>query len=212
MHARIDQLLSLRDGAPVEAAVAMHVKSCTGCAQAVADLSAMRQGLAAMPALDGGAGGWQAVQEKLHVRRQARARRRRSMRRAAAAAFAVVACLVALQVVRRADDAPEDLAAKPTVYSSTVQLTAELQDLRAQSQALEQLLAALPSRPVVARADTSLPIESLEAQVQWLDHQLSVGQDTVAASAGAEQLWHQRVEVMNSLLRLRYAEAQRVAM
>jgi len=212
MHARLDQLLSLRDGAPVDAGVAMHVKSCTGCAQAVADLSAMRRGLAALPALEGSVNGWQAVQEKLRVREQAHAQRRRSERWAAAASFAVLACLVALQVVRRADDAPERLAAAPPAYRSAVQLTEQLQDLRARSQALEQLLAALPSRPVVERAGTSLPIESLEAQVQWLDHQLSVGQDAVASPADAEQLWRERVEVMNSLLRLRYAEAQRVAM
>jgi hypothetical protein len=212
MHAHIDQLLSLRDGAPVDAAVATHVRSCPSCTRAVADLAAIRHGLAALPALGGSADGWQAVQEKLRVREQARARRHRTERWAAAASFAVLACLVALQVVQRANEAPDSFANAPPASAGAVQPADEVRDLRAQSQALDQLLAALPSRPAVERAGTSLPIESLEAQVQWLDHQLSVGPEAVASPADAEQLWRERVEVMNSLVRLRYAEAQRVAM
>ena len=42
-------------------------------------------------------------------------------------------------------------------------------------------LAALPERPAVARADTSLPIDSLESQVQWLDHQLSLAESRLPA-------------------------------
>jgi hypothetical protein len=52
-----------------------------------------------------------------------------------------------------------------------------------------------------------VPIDSLEAQVQWLDHQL-----TLAGADGrvpqAQQLWRDRIEVMNSLVQLRYVEAQ----
>jgi len=212
MHARIDQLLSLRDGAPVAAEVAAHVKSCASCTRAVADLAAMRQRLASLPALDGGAQGWQAVQERLRGREQARAQRRKSLRWAAAASLAALAGLVALQISQRADVDPASVAAVRIESRDNPAGSDELQHLRARSQALEQLLAALPSRPAVERAGTSLPIESLEAQVQWLDHQLSVGPDAVASPADAEQLWRERVEVMNSLLRLRYAEAQRVAM
>jgi hypothetical protein len=62
----------------------------------------------------------------------------------------------------------------------------------------------------VERAGTSLPIETLEAQVQWLDHQLSFAGSTGAAAPEAERLWRDRVEVMNSLLQLRYVEAQHV--
>jgi hypothetical protein len=79
--------------------------------------------------------------------------------------------------------------------------------LRARSQALEAVLDALPERPAVARADTSLPIDSLESQVQWLDHQLSVA-GAQLPTPQTEALWRDRVEVMNSLVQLRYVEAQ----
>jgi chitinase len=86
-----------------------------------------------------------------------------------------------------------------------------LADLRERSQALEALLAAMPERPAVERAGTSVPIESLQSQVQWLDHQLSLaGAD--GRSAESEQLWRDRVEVMNSLVQLRAVEAQLVAL
>jgi hypothetical protein len=56
-----------------------------------------------------------------------------------------------------------------------------------------------------------LPIDTLEAQVQWLDHQISVGEGEIAPGP-AEQLWRERVEAMNSLVRLRYVEAHRIDM
>jgi hypothetical protein len=93
-----------------------------------------------------------------------------------------------------------------------VPAASELQQLRARSMALEAVLAAMPARPTVVRADSAWSIDTLEAQVQWLDHQLSVGEGTDATPEDEAQLWRERVEVMNSLVQLRYAEAQRVAM
>jgi hypothetical protein len=52
-----------------------------------------------------------------------------------------------------------------------------------------------------------VPIDALEAQVQWLDHQLSAPRDGVDAPL-ARELWRDRVELMDSLVQLRYVEAQ----
>ena len=43
MHARIDHLLSLRDGEPVDAAVRSHVESCSQCAEARRALETIRR-------------------------------------------------------------------------------------------------------------------------------------------------------------------------
>ncbi len=115
---------------------------------------------------------------------------------AVAASVAALGLFAALRVL--------EPSASPDRY---VQVPAAVADLRARSQALEVVLAALPERPAVARADTSLPIDSLESQVQWLDHQLSVAGSQLPAPQ-AEALWRDRVEVMNSLVQLRYVEAQ----
>ena len=50
---------------------------------------------------------------------------------------------------------------------------AAIEQLRDRSRALEEVLAALPARPAVERAGTAVPIETLQAQVQWVDHQLT---------------------------------------
>jgi hypothetical protein len=176
MHARLDELLNLRE-----------------------------QLQALPPAPELANDGWPDVQARLAA---AHARRRRMALAAPLAAAASVAALAVFATLRWADaPVPEPTRPGPLLVLET----GALDDLRARSQALEQLLAALPERPAVERAGTSLPIETLEAQVQWLDHQLSSA-DGGAADSSAEQLWRDRVEVMDSLVRLRYVEAQRVAL
>jgi hypothetical protein len=162
--------------------------------------------LRALPLVASDPGGWQAVQQKLA--RQVR----RTQRRAHVARFAAAASLAALGFfagLKVLETRPADQLATSVASVAAGDSVAKL---RARSQALEELLAAMPSRPAVERADTSLPIETLEAQVQWLDHQLSIAGAAREPAPDAEQLWRDRVEVMNSLVELRYVEAQRVVL
>jgi hypothetical protein len=198
MHARLDQLLSLRDGEPVDAAIAAHVARCPDCGAALAGSAALRDRLRALPAAaaDDGAG-WAAVQARLAAREHG-PRRRAAVRAIAAAAS--VAALGLFATLRLHEPVPPSSEAAP--------LPPAVAELRARSQALEALLAALPERPAVAREATAVPIDTLESEVQWLDHQLSVAAAGMPAPQ-AEQLWRDRVEVMSSLVQLRYVEAQR---
>lgn len=196
MHARLDELLSLRDSEPVDARVAAHVATCSQCGAALANAVALRERLRTLPgAADGAAGGWASVQARLEQRE------RRVRRRAAAASIAGAASLAALGLFAA-------LRMLEPSWEAERPVPAAVEDLRALSQELEALLAALPERPAVARAATSVPIDTLESQVQWLDLQLSVAGSRLPAPQ-AEKLWRNRVEVMNSLVQLRYVEAQR---
>jgi hypothetical protein len=197
MHARLDQLLSLRDGEPVDSRIAVHVAGCPDCAAALSGTSTMRDRLRALPepAADGD-GGWVAVRARLSARERSMRRRATVASLAAAASVATLAMFAALRFHE-----PRTRPADPAPVSATVV------ELRARSQALEAMLAALPERPAVARGATTLPIDSLETQVQWLDHQLSAASDALSEPQ-AERLWRDRVEVMNSLVQLRYVEAQ----
>jgi anti-sigma factor RsiW len=202
MHARIDQLLSLRDGAPVSAEVRAHVDSCPECAASLARADALRARMRALPpAPEPVVDGWAAVRERVSAAREPRRAPSRIGPLAAAASVGALALFAALRW-RESPPLPT-IGSPPTVTASSE----ELDDLRARSRALESALAALPDRPAVERAGTSVPIDSLEAQVQWLDHQLSVaGAD--GRGPEAQRLWRDRVEVMNSLVQLRYVEAQ----
>jgi hypothetical protein len=204
MHARLDELLSLRDGAPVDARVRAHVDACAECAAELTRIESLQESMRALaPVPNAAADGWAEVQSRLAAARSNGSLAARVAPYAAAASVVALALFAAL----RWTEAPAPEASKPAPL--IVLDTESLDQLRSRSQELEALLAALPERPAVARAGTSVPIESLEAQVQWLDHQL-----TVAGAAGqateTEQLWRDRVEAMNSLVQLRYVEAQQV--
>ena len=204
MHARLDELLSLRDGAPVTAQVRAHVHECPACAAELARTASLQERLRALPAVAGAVtDGWDDVQARLA------ATRARGRRRALLAPYAAAASVVALATfaaLRWSDSAPPVASSRAPLI---VLDQPSVDDLRVRSQELEALLAALPARPAVERAATALPIDTLEAQVQWLDHQLSVA-GVEGSVPEAQRLWRDRVEVMNSLVQLRYVEAQQV--
>jgi len=207
MHARLDELLSLRDGAPVDARVQAHVDDCAQCAAALARSSRLREELQGLPPIpDAARDGWASVQSRLAA---AQRRERRLGRLAPLAAAASVAALGLFAALRWLGPADPESSPRPVVAAGEVE---SIDDLRVRSQALEALLAAMPERPRVERADTSVPIDSLEAQVQWLDHQLSLADAEGLPPAAEQRLWRDRVEVMNSLVQLRYVEAQHVVL
>ena len=82
-----------------------------------------------------------------------------------------------------------------------------IQSLVSRSQRLEAVLNTLPPRPTVERAATSAAIDDLQTRIQILDQQLSAA--TNDDRYRTQRLWSARVELMNSLVYVRYAEAAR---
>lgn len=162
--------------------------------------------LRALPQVSGETDSWPAVRRRLELATARRRRQARVARLAAVASVAALALFAGLKVFEQ-----RSAAQAPPTAAQVASAVAEdrIGSLRARSQALEELLAAMPARPAVERAGTSLPIETLETQVQWLDHQLSLAGPAVWAAPEAERLWRDRVEALNSLVQLRYVEAQR---
>lgn len=109
------------------------------------------------------------------------------------------------------DDGSEVFDATPPVSVATDDTTvADLNALMVQSQQIERDLRALPGRPSLMRAGTAVTISDLEDQVAaidyWLNHpqaQLTPGEEAI--------YWRERVRLMNTLLNLRAAQAQRVS-
>jgi hypothetical protein len=171
------------------------------------DLLTLRARLRALPpAPDAAADAWPEIQARV-ARSGGRERRRARVAGFAAAASVATLGLFATMRLGEPPVAPATVVA-PIAVPSSADAVAEL---RSRSQMLEAVLAAMPARPAVERAAMSVPIESLEAQVQWLDHEISVA-DSQARAPEAERLWRDRVEVMNSLVQLRYVEAQHVVL
>jgi hypothetical protein len=207
MHARIDQLLSVRDGEPVDATVREHVESCRECASAVQQMGSVRESLAALPQVEPNPAAWRSVHARMQARQRSTRRRTIALRAVAAASVASLALFATLHGGGTGPAPAPDTAVTPQPARDTA--VASLVD---RSLDLERALAALPSRPAIERAETSIPIEALQARVQWIDQQLSLADAAGAPAEDAEQLWRARVEVMRSLVSLRYVEAQRVAL
>jgi hypothetical protein len=168
--------------------------------------------LQSLPAAEPRIDGWADVQSRLAAQQAAYARRRLGLQLAAAASVVIIAVTATWRVGDVVTERPGAMAVERTPLTAEQALALDrVAQLQTQSQALEVMLSVIGERPVVERAGTSLPIDTLESQVQWIDHQISVGDGEIEPGS-AEQLWRKRVEAMNSLVQLRYVEAQRIDM
>jgi hypothetical protein len=168
--------------------------------------------LKSLPAAEPRLDGWSEVQARLAAQQSTCARHRLALQLAAAASVVLIAVTTSLRVADVMTERPGSMAQARTPLTAEQALALDrVAQLQARSQALEAMLSEIGERPVVARAGTSLPIDTLETQVQWIDQQISVGEGEIAPGS-AEQLWRKRVEVMNSLVQLRFVEAQRIDM
>jgi hypothetical protein len=93
--------------------------------------------------------------------------------------------------------------------SNTVELS-NLQALMVQSRQLESDLRAMPAEPRVTRAGTIATISDIESRIAGIDYQLN-DPETQMTPGDREIFWRERVRLMNLLLQLRYAQAQRAA-
>jgi len=93
--------------------------------------------------------------------------------------------------------------------SNSMEVSA-LQALMVESRQLESDLRALPEEPRVMRVSTQATIFELEDRIAAIDYQLS-DPDVLMMAEDKELFWRERVRLMKSLVRLRYAQAQRTA-
>jgi hypothetical protein len=205
MHARIEHLLSLRDGEPVAANVSEHVKMCPSCNGELQRLSAVRSEMQALPQFEPPAMAWDRISHT--IPQQRRGLRPRKVGLAAAAAAAITLMTIAL-IAGHADRRSVGAAPKLVeAESPSDQVIPHLSELVAQSQQLEQLLRKLPDRPRIERVSTAVTIDTIEQRIQWLDFQLSTAPDEYLSEELSRVLWRERVDLMDSLVKVRYAEA-----
>ena len=161
------------------------------------ELNAMAGRLAALPDFEAPAGGWHAVLAARKAR-ESRLDRRWPLALAAVALVATVGIAARLQSVRDAlDTTPEGMSpAHPPVAAG----------MRAENERLESILARLPERRAM-RGSTAFTVAELEDRIALLDDRLSRVTLEPNAPERAERLWQERVEVMHTLVQVRYADA-----
>ena len=109
-------------------------------------------------------------------------------------------------VAQRVENAlPTEPAYDPSATQSGFD---SLNALRVQSQLLERDLRRMPNQRQVMRAGTLAPIEDLQGRIAAIDLYLS---DPGLTPELQEIYWRERVRLMDSLVRLRYTQTQRVS-
>ena len=214
MHANpnTEALLTLRDGEPIDAALRAQLIAQPGSAEELARLRQMKTDLGALPELAPPDDGWERISAALD--RRAARRFALPLRLAAGAVIAVTVALAAMLYIARApqtaDLAPVTASARGYDQTAFTQplLPASYVALVEESARLERLLAQIPYQRPMMTAGTASTIVGLEDRIAFVDAQL-----TLAAAGGTQlpqrqALWGERVELMNALVYVRFAQAQ----
>ena len=101
-------------------------------------------------------------------------------------------------------------ATPPPSVATNSALPPDLSALMVESRQIERDLRALPTRPSMMQASTAATIAEIEDRIAEIDYWLSHPQ-VRRNPAQTEIYWRERVRLMNSLLSLRRAQAQRMA-
>ncbi|MBX3702962.1 MAG: hypothetical protein KF822_04245 [Steroidobacteraceae bacterium] len=151
--------------------------------------------LAALPQFAPPAAGWQAVLA---------ARRRRDGAFAARLPLALAAAVLAVAVGLGwwLQSAQRELALASGIPAALPVSAA----VRAENERLEWLLASLPE-PRAMRGSTAFTLAEIEDRLAFVDDRLSRVMLEPNAPERAEQLWRERVGLMNSLVQVRYTDA-----
>ncbi len=203
MHPGIRELLTLRDGAPVVARSAEHVNACELCGAEIARLKELRTHLRQLSGFAPPPRAWAAIEQTLSNPRPVTTRVV-GKRAALLIAGLLVATLLSALLWQSRRDRPS--TNHPSINADFGSVRAQSVPLLvARSQRLESLLRGLP-RPAVERAATSAAIDELQTRIQVLDVQLSGSEGSDLDGSQAQQLWTARVQLLDSLFGLRYAE------
>jgi hypothetical protein len=208
MHADFQELLSLRAGEPVAVDVAQHVSRCPKCGLELGRLQRLAHELQQLPQPEPPQRVWQDIQERLAHTDPRRGRGSWIYPAAAAASIVAIVASVPWTMTIDRDNAARDAAmlAKSTLPVGDQDSIAPLV---VRSQQLEALLQQLPQRPTVERAATSATIDEIQSTIQMLDLQLSNGSQLDHEQA--QRLWNTRVQLLDSLVYVRYGEVARDA-
>ena len=211
-------LLRIRDGEPVAADVRAVVDGDPELREELARLVAAQRALQALPELEPPSGMYERIRSEIAAQqtRSVRSAWQWPLRGAIAAGVAVAAVWLAGHMP---ETAVEDVVAPATIVADETQApqvtpllgTPAYASLVEESARLERALDEIPYRPRVVRASTAATIDGLEDRIALIDEQLMFARALGLSTADRQVLYRQRVELMNALVQIRYAEARRFA-
>ena len=198
MHASLEQLISLRDEEPVSVTVQEHVRGCGFCARTLNELAAVKDGLNRLADPLPPPGLWSQVVREAEAPPRA-SRVRRWLPAAGVALVASVAGAMLMLNTRQLLTVPEQ---------SVVPAQASIGQLMAQSQYLERAVLDVNENAdqMPVSAGTASTVATLEDRIALVDYEINGTSGQKPDDTRLAQLWRQRVDLLQSLAAVRYAQ------
>ena len=193
MHADFNELSEVAAGRCPSSA---HVAACPQCLAELARVRAVRTALGGLPAATAPAGAWAGALARAAARRQASPARAATPAGLAMAASLVAMLAAAILLAQAPAQAP--LAEQP------IPLAQPIDGLVAENARLEAMLAGMPQSRT-ARVGTAYTVAAIEDRLALLDDRITVVSLEPHAPEAEEALWRERVNLMNSLVQVQYA-------
>ena len=202
MHASLEQLITLRDEEPVSVEVQQHVRGCNQCAAALNGLLSARERLTALADPLPPADAWQRI--VLAADRSSRRRRWLPVAGLGVAASAAAVAVLLMDLHLAQPQARPDLA----VVSPISDKPADVNQLMAQSRYLERAVLKLDGHAdrMAVSAGTASTIAALEDRIALVDYAINSASGLDDSDPHMAQLWKQRVDLLQSLAAVRYAQ------
>lgn len=214
MSWRTEDLLSLRDDEPMDAELRMRLLTDPAASGELASLRSMREALRVLPDPEPPPHVWERIRADLDAMPPARRPGATFRRWCGGGAMAASVALAALWLLGGQPGALDDPELPPSTTVSTPTgndrplAPVNYASLVAESERLERMLGRLPAQRSLMNASTAQAIAGLEDRIAWLDQQITLAAARGVAPEQRMMLWNQRVEMMNALLHVRYAQAQ----
>ncbi len=219
MHVKIEQLLEMRDGAPVDSAAIRHVELCDSCSRQFKQLHKSRQALLDLPQLAPSPQVFAQLSKRLVNERRAYAPRRRAQPLQWAVAATVVVALALWMVPQSTDRQAIEKALTPVAQEGGVSRSAPIvaavdsvkrDELLGRSAALEAVaeqLALLGTGEPSSSTDEALT--ALEAQLALVDYNLNAAQIDQYVPTELNALLTRRVNTLENIVGVQRAELAR---
>jgi len=214
MRTCTEDLLTIRDGEPVDASVHSQVLTDPESSEELERLRTAQKALQELPELQPPSGVWTKILAEVQRdnRREPKLLRHWSLGSAIAAGVAVLALMlistdpempmkIESGLVAVAPEGGGVLDAVPAEELGYALLVAE-------SAQLERELNSIEYQPSLTNADIATIAVVLEDQIGYVDAQLTYASANRLDSRQTEILWRERVDLMNTLVDVRYAQFQ----
>jgi hypothetical protein len=234
MHPSTEDLLSVRDGEPVDAEVRAAIAADTAQSREVERLRSVRHALRALPDIAPPDGVWERIAA---VERETRSRAARRRKYAAGAGIAAAVAALAIFVIGSPSRPTGGLAPRPAIpadnglstgigeppsapvgaetpFDADIALAdgrvvpASYPALVQESARLDRALRRVPYQRPMMSAETATTIAGLEDRIALIDEQITYSNARGVPQPQRAALWGERVDLMNALVHVRYAQAQ----